>query len=100
MADCKGMAVRDFFVWFGDVNMPVKFRWARTNCKVGLAVSNFPGGAVELFGHARFRQPIFIEFFTGPDVYTEFQEFSCMLRPPKGLECRQKVIKNNNNNNN
>ena len=39
MADCKGMAVRDFFMLFNDVNMPVKFCWARTNCKVVLAVS-------------------------------------------------------------
>ena len=79
----KGMAVRDFLVFFNHVDMPLKFRWPMTNCMVGLAISNVPGGAVEWFGHAHFRHPLIIKFFTGPDIYTEFHEFSFMLRPPK-----------------
>ena len=81
----QAMASRDFFVGFTDVDMPAEFCWPSLNfgLSIGLAIFNFPGGAVESFGHAHFRHPLIIEFFTGPDVYTEFQEFSCMFRPPK-----------------
>ena len=55
------MALRDFFVCFNDVDMPAEFCWPTTNFNVGLsiglAIFNFPGGAVESFGHAHFRHP-------------------------------------------
>ena len=57
----QGMALRDFFVRFNDVDMPAEFCWPTTNLNVGLsiglAIFNFPGGAVDSFGHAHFRHP-------------------------------------------
>ena len=76
--------------------MHTDFRSPMTNCNVGLAVSNFPGGAVEPFGHAHFRHPSFIKFFTRTDVSAEYQEFSCMFRPPKRGLFREKEKKRKN----
>ena len=65
------------------IHMSTEFRSPTINWEAGLAVSNIPGGAVEPFGHAHFRHPLIIKFFTGTDVSAEYQEFSCMFRPPK-----------------
>ena len=52
-----GIAPRDSFVRLDALHLPAEFRLPTINWEAGLAVSIFPGGALEPFCDANFKDP-------------------------------------------